>query len=286
MERELRENKHHGTAAYPYCQYRCTGLYQPFQYPIHWHNELEIIYVRKGTLQVNIGGRDYSGRPGSVFLVNPQQLHLMGSADLSVYYYILLFPLEFISFQSVDDLEREVMLPLRTGQRSLPTEVTAPTAEMYAALDRIIDINGEKSACCQLETRILLLRFLMEILRKQPLLSPAVEARSQLQKQILEYIRGHYWEKLTLTDLAERFHLSPKYLSRYFKENFRLNLSQYIAHLRMVHAQRLLETTELPVEEIAMRSGFSSASFFIRCFKKTHDVSPLQYRCRLRQPEA
>ena len=67
-----------------------------FQIPVHWHPEVEIIYVRSGSLNVIIGGEEYEAAGGSVFFVNPGELHFMGSAIPGVDYHTLLFPLEFI----------------------------------------------------------------------------------------------------------------------------------------------------------------------------------------------
>ena len=100
----------------------------------------------------------------------------------------------------------------------------------------------------------------------------------KMQREMLEYIRIHYRERLSLEDLAEQFHLSPKYLSRYFKEHFHLTLSQHISHLRLNHARELLETTDLSVTDIAMQSGFSGVSFFIRSFTEANGISPLKWR--------
>ena len=87
-----------------------------FQIPVHWHPEVEIIYVRSGSLNVIIEGEEYEAAGGSVFFVNPGELHFMGSAIPGVDYHTLLFPLEFISFQTDDLLETEFLLPLRNHE--------------------------------------------------------------------------------------------------------------------------------------------------------------------------
>ena len=127
---ELRENTPHGTKEYPYSQYYIVNVRHPFQFPVHWHDELEIIYIRKGTLRVWIDGCDYTGHAGSIFLVNPRELHLMGSDDPSAAYFTLLFPLEFISFQTMDGLDSTLLMPLRTGHLQLTHEIrSAPLSE-------------------------------------------------------------------------------------------------------------------------------------------------------------
>lgn len=287
MKDNLRESKSHGTAGYAYSHYTISRVGHGFQVPVHWHEELELIYVRSGTLRVNTGGRDFEVSGGQVVIVNPRQLHMMGSPDGSVTYHTLLFPLELISFQCADELEQTIFRPLRSGQRVLenrvPEEVLTP--EHLALLDRVVQINNGKTPMYQLETRLLLLRFLMEVMLRCPPRRADADEVGKLRKEMLEYIRIHYNRKLTLPDLAEQFHLSPKYLSRYFKKHFHLTFSEYLGHLRMEQARELLENTDLSVTEIAARCGFSGISFFIRKFTQVNGCPPLQWRRRSRTAE-
>lgn len=277
---ELKENKPHGTKEYPYGQYFIQHMKQTFQFPVHWHDELEIIYIKQGALQITINGQDYQGTAGSIFLVNPRELHLMGSSDLSVAYYTLLFPLEFISFQSRDELETTLLQPLRSGQLIFEHEISDTTLKnkLCSILDEITAINRETSSMKQLKTRILLLQFLQQIVEYPSLIVPASGSKTDMQKELLVYIQQHYTDKITLQDLAEHFHLSEKYISRYFKEHFYLTFSDYVNHLRLTHAKKLLETTELSVTEIALCSGFPNVSYFIRTFKTCYEKPPLKYR--------
>lgn len=280
MNQKLRETKNHGTKDYPYSQYCISNLPYGFHFPVHWHEELELIYVLRGHLLVNAGGTDFDLTAGQVLIINPRQLHLMTSNDRQVVYHTLLFPLELISFQTSDQLEQTVFRPLRTNQRMfanlVPEQVLTP--ENLALLDRVVAINQQKPHLYQLETRLLLLRFFMEVLRFMPLTDREATNTDELQRQLLEYIRIHYKRKLPLTELAEQFHLSPKYVSRYFKEKFHLTISDYISHLRMSHAKELLEHTDLSVTEIAAQSGFSGVSFFIRRFTEANGCPPLKWR--------
>ena len=123
MYPELKENRPHGTDNYPYTQYHMHNIFHAFQIPVHWHDELEVIYTKKGPLNLLIDGKEYTAEDGSVYFVAPGQLHLMGSAAGDVDYYTLLFPLEFISFQSDDSLERELFFPLRNHTLSFPCKL-------------------------------------------------------------------------------------------------------------------------------------------------------------------
>ena len=112
MYPELREERIHGTKEFPFSCYHLHDMPAFFQIPVHWHPEVEIIYVRSGSLKIIIEGEEYEAAGGSVFFVNPGELHFMGSAIPGVDYHTLLFPLEFISFQTDDLLETEFLLPM------------------------------------------------------------------------------------------------------------------------------------------------------------------------------
>ena len=277
---ELKENTPHGTKEYPYDQYFIHNVKHTFQIPVHWHDELEIIYIKRGTLQISINEVDYIGEAGSIFLVNPRELHLMGSSDLSTAYYTLLFPLEFISFQSIDDLETTLLQPLRKGQLVFKHSISdnALTEKLGLLLDQIIAVNEEPASTKQIRTRILLLQFLLQIVEYPSQIVASSENRTDTQKDLLLFIQQHYMERITLHDLSRHFHMSEKYISRYFKEHFYLTFSDYVNHLRLTHAKKLLETTELSITDISLRCGFLNVSYFIRTFKAYYGKPPLKYR--------
>ncbi len=275
---ELRENISHGTKEYPFAQYHINqgAVY----FPVHWHDEAEIIYIKEGTLRISISDQEYIGNAGSVFIVNPKELHYMSAPGMPILYYTLLFPLEFISFQTEDALEMDMMRPLRSGQLLLKNDLSAHGSihDLMAILDELIQVNCRNDSGKQIKTRILLLRFLDILVSNYAFTVPSLSGKTEMQREILLYVQQNYCSRLSLQDLANHFYMSAKYLSRYFKLHFDLTFSQYIMHLRITHAKKLLETTALPITEIALCSGFSGVSYFIRSFKDHYGISPLQYR--------
>ena len=97
---ELKENKPHGTKDDPFSIYHIKNKGRSFQIPVHWHDELEIIYVKSGFLTVSISGESYIGKAGDAFVVSPGSLHLMGAQTGTVDYFTFLFPLKYISFRT------------------------------------------------------------------------------------------------------------------------------------------------------------------------------------------
>lgn len=99
-------------------------------------------------------------------------------------------------------------------------------------------------------------------------------------RQLLTYISQHYLH-LTLSELADSFHKSKSSISHSFKQDNGITLKSYCNRLKINDAKALLQTTNLPVTDIAYTVGFESLSYFITVFKKLNGCSPLQYRKEL-----
>ena len=278
---ELKENKPHGTKDDPFSTYHIENAGRSFQIPVHWHDEFEIIYVRSGFLAVSISGESYIGKTGDAFVVSPGNLHLMGSQTGTVDYYTFLFPLKYISFRTDDMLDEKLLEPLNSGHLMICPRVKDTAKELCEQLIEIYEAKKDESESkitTQVRTKIILLQFILEMWERGFVIENDKSGRNTIEKEMISYIQQNFMEKISLKEFSEQFHLSEKYISRYFKEHFHITLSQYVTYLRLEHAKQLLQDTDIPVTEIAMQSGYQNVSYFIRSFKKTYGVSPLKYR--------
>ena len=278
---ELKENKPHGTKDDPFSTYHIENAGRSFQIPVHWHDEFEIIYVRSGFLTVSISGESYIGKTGEAFVVSPGNLHLMGSQSGTVDYYTFLFPLKYISFRTDDMLDEKLLEPLNSGHLMICPRVNDTAKELCEQLIKIYEAKNDESESkitTQVRTKIILLQFILEMWKKGFVIENDTSGRNTVEKEMVSYIQQNFTGKISLREFGEQFHLSEKYISRYFKEHFHITLSQYITHLRLEHAKQLLQDTDIPVTEIAMQSGYQNVSYFIRSFQKAYAVSPLKYR--------
>ncbi|MBS4995708.1 MAG: helix-turn-helix transcriptional regulator [Roseburia sp.] len=278
---ELKENKPHGTKDDPFSTYHIQNGGQSFQIPVHWHDELEIIYVKSGFLTVNISGENYIGKPGDAFVVSPGNLHFMGSQTGTVDYFTFLFPLKYIAFRSDDMLDDKLIEPLNSGHLMISPEIKDTVKEQCEQLAGVYAAEIDKSESkitSQIRKKIILLQFIHELWKKGFIVENDTTGRNTVEKEMVSYIQQNYTGKILLREFGEQFHLSEKYISRYFKEHFHITLSQYVTYLRLEHAKQMLQETDISVTEVAMQSGYQNISYFIRSFKKTYGVSPLKYR--------
>lgn len=95
---------------------------------------------------------------------------------------------------------------------------------------------------------------------------------------VMEYIKNHYAEKITLDELAALEHISTSYLSRKFKERTGMSVIAYINQLRIDWSKQYLMASALDVNEIAYQVGFDSPKYFHRVFKEQVGESPASFR--------
>lgn len=109
--------------------------------------------------------------------------------------------------------------------------------------------------------------------------SASTQAKDAISS-VTGYIDKCYYLPLTLQDLADFAHFSPTYLSRLFHQTQGVTIKEYITQKRLDHARFLLQTTEMPIQEIAQSSGFSNISHFNRIFKQQNNLPPQEFRNR------
>lgn len=96
--------------------------------------------------------------------------------------------------------------------------------------------------------------------------------------QIRDYLLQHFPEHLSLETLSARFYISKYHLIREYKKAFGITPINDLTACRISHAKSLLRFGNASIEEIATLCGFQNSAYFIRVFKKTENMTPLEYR--------
>ena len=94
----------------------------------------------------------------------------------------------------------------------------------------------------------------------------------------MDYIYNNINQRITVSDLADYTGLSPSYLSRLFKKELGISISDYICEKKIEKAENLLKYSDFSFVEIANYLAFSSQSHFIQSFKKSVGLTPKKYR--------
>lgn len=94
----------------------------------------------------------------------------------------------------------------------------------------------------------------------------------------IEYINKNYSKPLTLAKISAFVNLHPNYFHKVFKASLGITPREYLTKIRLINAKNYLLSTPLSVEEISLKCGYDSASYFIKLFKKEYSVTPALYR--------
>jgi AraC family transcriptional activator of pobA len=95
---------------------------------------------------------------------------------------------------------------------------------------------------------------------------------------VFAYIEERYAAPISLRDVARAVGLSPAHLTTVVGRRSGRTVQQWIVERRMAEARRLLAQTDLTVEAVGRRVGYSDPSYFVRMFRRRHAVTPLRWR--------
>ena len=105
-----------------------------------------------------------------------------------------------------------------------------------------------------------------------------VEVGNLLIRKALDYIELHYAEKIGLKTLSDALYISPNYFSDLFRRHMKVKFSDFLIEYRLKKACILLKKPEYKVSEISEMVGFRDSTYFSTVFKKTYNLTPLEYK--------
>ena len=146
---------------------------------------------------------------------------------------------------------------------------------VYAAFDRLL--GASRLGFLSIAYAYSLLDFFYRPLQGEPGLTRVQKGNPHVYIA-REYIADHLYLDLSVEDLARRLGLNRSYLSALFKKEMGLSPRDYAMSLRLEQAQKLILDTDLPLAEVAIRSGFESYSSFFRAFRNKLHIAPAVYR--------
>lgn len=265
------DKNRHGTAEFPVEYYYVDRKHPRYHMAFHWHNEWELIRVKEGTLAVMLGDTQYTVGAGGLLLVAGETLH--GGEPSDCVYECLVFDLYglFKKNEAVKPYLRPFYRQDLTPDCVFGTEDGPPNA--------LMDIFSQDSPCRELEAVSAVAGLFAWLIKEKRFDHTPTGARwSQRIKPVLEYIEAHYNEPLSLDTLASVAGMNSRYFCKVFYLLTNSTPINYLNFYRIEHAAYLIESTDLPITDIAAECGFWESSYFTKVFKKYKNTTPLKYR--------
>lgn len=278
----LKENAEHGSASTPIEIYSAWKQDEIVSVPLHWHEEIEIIYVESGTLTVERDMVKETFYAGDFCFFNKGQLHKLIATDKGCQHYAVLFNLKMLGFDFFDEAQSEIIFPLISEKMFFPYKINNCSI-LKNEFFNIVKTVSDKDFMWYINAKASLLK-IIAILAKENLFDLPKEIsinqpyRIEIIKKIILYIQAHYSEKIKIDDLAAQVNFNTQYFCRFFKKATGKQPVEYINYYRIHQAAVLLLTTRRNVIDIASSVGFENYSYFIRKFREIMGCTPVQYK--------
>ena len=280
-----KELKQHGNEQFPFLvSYQKLSEYESGSFMWHWHPEIEITYVQKGTMCYKVNHMVYHLKEGDIVFNNSGALHsgTMENQEDCAYIPVTFDPrLIYGFFQStinskyVDPVIQDSMLPAICIDQS---ESWHKPFREY--LLRIIALDEKKPDFYELDITICLQsmwRLLLEHITYEPQASRENSLEYDRIKKILSYIEENYQNKITLNDIAGHIHLCESECTRLFKRHMNTTLFAFLQEYRIERSLEFLQDDQ-PVSAVADKAGLSDPNYYSKVFAKIKGCSPREYR--------
>lgn len=278
------EKKSHENRGFPYNTYLCSIPLDFAIVPLHWHDEMEIVYIKKGCGIITVDLENHEVHAGTLALILPGQLHSISQHENdSMEYENIIFHPSILLSKQTDDCTKDFFLPLFSNEINLPTFIT-PSLTNYKEISACIDEADEickiypKAYQFALKSQLFRFFYLLFSTCSDSKLLPKKRQALDKMKQIIKYIECNYMEKITIADIAKETGLSQSHFMKYFKNTMGTSFIDYLNEYRLTMASRLLHSSDSSILDIASEVGFDNLSYFNRMFKKRFGTTPSNYR--------
>lgn len=284
LNRVSKELLPHGTLEFP-----CAG-YSSFHtdrqedtIPWHWHEEIEIVYMAEGQMEIKIPSKSFLLKKGDCVVINSNVLHY-GAAVVECELHSLVFSPALITGNEDFVFAKKYMHPLLTCNSFCGYLIKAGDNENVAhwfncAFEALVkDYYGYEFIVREKLSRICL--FLCGEYNPQTDTPDIPLNQDNLRiRKMLAFIHKNFADNLTLPKIASTAGISERECLRCFQKTIQLSPIQYLLKYRIMQgAELLLSNPADSISEIAALCGFDSPSNFSKVFKRFYNCTPREYR--------
>lgn len=249
-------------------------------HPLHWHDELEILYPLNGKADIIVEGEKYQLLNKHIMVIESCQVHSTYSyQDVSMFICIHISKKYMEKYIPDIELYKVRCIPEKIDSEHFPAY--RDICRLMEELTKLYMTEALPSFTMESEGIILqifshLLRFFSDRIAPDTVnVSPSAYDRL---RTIITYIEEHFREPVSLQEAADQLGLTKEYFCRFFKKNMGMSLLEYINEVRLSHIYHDLIHTDIPISVLIEENGFTNQKLFNRLFKKLYGCTPSAVR--------
>lgn len=246
---------------------------------MHFHDELELIHVCSGVIEVALDIGRYKVKSGDTVFVNSRIPHSTSACVDGTCGILVQLRIEDFFDKKIKSMSK--YLPRFANAGDTPIAVFENESEVKENITRIMEEYSTKQDAYEVYVLGGVYNILAFLFRRKILVDASTYYNTgAIQKlmPILEYVNENYNKDLTLDAISAKFGFNSSYFSRMFKKALGSGYTDYLCFVRICKAEKLLRETDMSVIDVALEVGFSSVSYFNRVFKKHKNCTPTLYK--------
>ncbi len=251
------------------------------EYPFHYHQDVDFIYVLKGEIRIKNVCHHYLLKEGDIFTNSGHEVHGLTATDKENVVAIIQVSNRFFT-QYFPTLPKACFMTYVNNDKYLKRD-TLHKMLLHILLDYSRRSFHYKSTCVEQMIEVIkylnkhynLFAFEDQVVVNFRNDNPVIVERIS---RIINYVYANHASKITLEDLAEREHLSTFYLSHLIRDYMGINFQELLCFARAEMSEILLLETDRKISTIAKDVGFSTTSYYDKFFSKWFGHTPLEHR--------
>ena len=288
IEENQKEIKEHGSYSFPLnVAVEHIESYEQGAFLWHWHPEIEITYVRKGTMCYKVNNLVYHLKEGDIVFNNSGALHsgtMENQEDCS--YIPITFDPKLIYGFFRSTICTKYVTPVIQNLSACAMHIDYSESWHTVFRDRmleVIDLDKKRPDFYELDISIrmqTMWRLLVEHLPHHPMTAASDLTEYDRIRKIIAYVEQNYMNHITLAEISEHIHLCESECTRLFKRHMNTTLFSFLQDYRIERSLEYL-SSEGTISEIAGKVGFSDSNYYSKVFAKVKGCSPREYRKNL-----
>lgn len=249
---------------------------QPHLSTLHWHKDVELVYILKGQLIIEKNGNRRFLNEDNIFLFNARDIHKISASDywLGGKYMSIHLSSQYIArqFPALDEISIEISNGIEV-QNKLKNTLHRIIRFMQFESDELIDLAIHSEVLSLLY--VLLSKCLVHGSAEK---NPAQKTTHYKAKTVLDYVDRNFQKRISRTEMATMVGLSPVYFSIYFKNATGMNFLTYLNSVRLEHALIDMFSFGSSVNEAAQNNGFSNERALCSACKRVYGMTPTKLK--------
>lgn len=281
----VQETKIHGTAAFPYSVYRGRIPEWIHSFPLHWHDDFELIYCTSGQMQVTLWGHAYTLCAQDFIVVLPHAVHSIEQSGIAGgEYFNILFHPSLFKGTAEDPCYDKYVLPFLNGEKTMDCYYPSGSPFNRTVSPSILSMYDNRKESYSTQELVIKSNLFLLLHHMNQYSTAATSDNRLLQlsysrlKNALYYVQKFYDHDISIRKVAEQCGFSESHFMKLFKELAGMSFNAYLVNYRLELAAKQLAETDYKVIDIAENCGFHNHSYFTRAFQKKYRKTPLMYR--------